>query len=58
MIAPQKVVKRLFPAGLAAGSCSELQPDAITIWLSPRKSLCDFLGDNHIVGKEVNCFWR
>ena len=25
MIAPQKVVKRLFPAGLAAGSCIRLQ---------------------------------
>jgi hypothetical protein len=26
--------KTTFPAGLAAGSCSELQPSAITIWLS------------------------
>ena len=64
MITPQKVVKRLFPAGFTAGSCSSLQPSAITIWLSSlrkkadeiqevlnfiRKSLCDFLGDNHIM---------
>ncbi|MDD2502648.1 MAG: hypothetical protein PHG58_02150 [Clostridia bacterium] len=32
MITPQKVVKRLFPAGLTAGSCSSLQTGAITIW--------------------------
>ena len=64
MIAPQKVVKRLFPTGLTAGSCSSLQPGAITIWLSGIwkkadkiqevlnfiiKSLCDFMGDNHII---------
>ena len=31
MIAPQKVVKRLLPVSLTAGSCSSLQPGAITI---------------------------
>jgi hypothetical protein len=41
MIAYQKVVKRLFPAGLAAGSCSELQPEAITIWLSSLRKKAD-----------------
>jgi len=41
MIAPQKVVKRLFPAGFTAGSCSLLQPGAITIWLSNLRKKVD-----------------
>ena len=34
MIASPKVIKRLFPVGLLAGSCGLLQLGAITIWLS------------------------
>jgi hypothetical protein len=41
MIAPQKVVKRLFPAGFTAGSYSLLQPGAITIWLSKLRKKVD-----------------
>ncbi|MDD2235433.1 MAG: hypothetical protein PHV03_11190, partial [Desulfitobacteriaceae bacterium] len=41
MIAFQKVVNRLFPAGLPAESCSLLQLGEITIWLSNFLSKAD-----------------
>jgi len=41
MIAPKKVVKRLFPADFAAGSDRPLQPDAITIWLTNLRKKAD-----------------
>jgi hypothetical protein len=50
----QYVVKRLFPAGLSARCCTELQSGAITIWLSTLISKADEI-KNPQISSESHC---